>query len=539
MSQFRTDFSDLVRARFPLLYIETWEEQRVLSEVWSTLHTDARFAKRQRGLYTWTRTSGLCQVIEIHDGRATLEPEEPSDQTREPAALLEWIRDHDDNAVIVAFDFHSFLRPSPRSDEQLLIRAVRDLAVRLKTGRVAKTLVLVAPVLVIPDELLKDVTVIEFPLPGDAEIDHALQRLLAENPQHAPAGGLTGDDRVHLVKAALGLTLAEAENAFARALARNGRLDGEAPSVVREEKRQAVRRAGLLDYIDLEPKQGFEDIGGLDVLRDWLRQRTRVWLNDQSREEYMLPFPKGVLITGVPGCGKSLTAKSTSAAWRLPLLRLDMGRIFARYVGSSEENLRMAIRVAEAVSPCILFIDEVEKGMSGGTGGPVGDSGVARRIFGSFLTWMQEKTKPVFVIATANDISALPPEFLRKGRFDEIFFVDLPDRRARADIWRIYLERLRRSPRILNGFPLGDAVCDHLAGLTEGFSGAEIEQALHDARFRAYADRRPMSLADIERVLSRTHPLMETSQEDIARLREWARRRAVAASSGSVPGPPR
>jgi SpoVK/Ycf46/Vps4 family AAA+-type ATPase len=264
-----------------------------------------------------------------------------------------------------------------------------------------------------------------------------------------------------------------------------------------------------------------------------------VWLDDRTRREYQLPFPKGVLITGVPGCGKSLTAKCTSAEWGLPLLRLDMGRVFARYVGSSEENLRTAIRVAEAVAPCILFIDEVEKGMSGGTGGPSADSGVARRVFGTFLTWMQEKTKPVFVIATANDIAALPPEFLRKGRFDEIFFVDLPDQQERAAIWGIYLERLRTSPRIIDGFPLGTAVYQHLADLSEGFSGAEIEQGLHDARFRAYAGQRPLTLADIEGVLAVTHPLVDTSKEDIARLREWARHRAVRASSGQVADHPR
>ncbi len=532
MSQFRDELSDLVRARFPLLYVETWEEQRILAEVWATLRSDPRFARRPRALFTWTRTSGLSEVAELADGRpSVLRPVSP-EQTRDPGELLGWVRDHDASAVILAFDFHSFLRPSPRVDEQLVIRAVRDLAARLKTGGVAKTLIFVAPTLVVPEELQKDITIVDFPLPSDAEIEQALDRLLADNPGHAEAGVISDEDRAHLVKAALGLTLAEAENAFARALASRGSLGRDEASLVWQEKRQGVRRVGLLDYI--EQKQGFEDIGGLDILREWLRLRSRVWLNDRTRHEYQLPFPKGVLITGVPGCGKSLTAKCTSAEWGLPLLRLDMGRVFARYVGSSEENLRTAIRVAEAVAPCILFIDEVEKGMSGGTGGPSGDSGVARRIFGTFLTWMQEKAKPVFVIATANDIAALPPEFLRKGRFDEIFFVDLPDRQERADIWSIYLERLRTSPRIIDGFPLGDAVYQHLAGLSEGFSGAEIEQALHDARFRAYAGQRPLALADIEGVLSVTHPLVETSQEDIARLREWARHRAVRASSGQV-----
>jgi ATP-dependent 26S proteasome regulatory subunit len=537
MSGFRTDLSDLVRARFPLLYVQTWEEQRVLVEVWDTLRSDRRFSQRPRALYVWTSTNGLAEVVGMDDGERPVDRPVPSGQPREspahqphdPMAMLAWIRDHDSSAVVLAFDFHRFLRPVPGRDEQLIVRGVRDLATRLKTGSVAKTLVLVAPTLVIPDELQKDVTIVDFPLPDETQIEQALHRLLVDNRRHAPSDGLSEEDRRHLVKAALGLTKAEAENAFARALASRGRLDRDAASLVRHEKRQAVRRTGVLDY--MEQEQGFADIGGLDVLRGWLRQRSRAWLDDRTLVEYRLPFPKGVLITGVPGCGKSLTAKCTSVEWGLPLLRLDMGRVFERYVGSSEENLRTAIRVAEAVAPCILFIDEVEKGMSGGTGGPAADSGVARRLFGTFLTWLQEKTKPVFVIATANDITALPPEFLRKGRFDEIFFVDLPDLPERARIWQIYLEKLRLSPRAIDNFPLGDGICHHLAERTAGYSGAEIEQALNDALFRAYAELRALTVVDIEGVLAATHPLAETSRERIEQLREWARQRAVPAST--------
>ena len=533
MSAFSNAISDLVRARYALLYVETWEEQRVLDEVWLALHDDHRLRQRPRQVFTWRSTTGLSHLTEVRYGRPPVEREISPDRTRDALGMLTWIRDYEDNAVFLVFDFHWFLRPGPQRDEQLIIRAVRDLAARLKTDPVSKTIVLVAPTLAVPDELQKDVTIVDFPMPDEAQIDRALQRLMDDNPAAFAAGTPGPEERRHLVKAALGLTLAEADNAFALALATHGALGRPAVSLIRQEKRQAVRRTGLLDYLD--ESSGFDDIGGLDKLRGWLRRRSRAWLDESTLDSYGLPFPKGVLITGVPGCGKSLTAKCTSVEWDLPLLRLDMGRVFSRYVGSSEENLRTAIRVTEAVAPCILFVDEVEKGMAGGGGGGgTADSGVARRLFGTFLTWLQEKTKPVFVIATANDITALPPEFLRKGRFDEIFFVDLPDAGERADIWQIYLDRLRSAPRAIGGFPYGRPVCQTLAARSQGFSGAEIEQALNDALFQAYAEQRALKLQDIEEVLSATHPLSETSQEVVSQLRAWARYRAVPASSGQA-----
>ena len=528
-SEFASTVSSLVRARFPLLYVQTWEELRVLQEVWAAVRTEPRLQHRPRDVLLWRSTTGLSHLVEVRDGRTPIEREISPNQTRDPVGVLSFIREYESSAVVLLFDYHWFLRPGARWDEQMAIRALRDLASRIKTGSFAKTVVLVSPTLAVPDELQKDVTIVEFALPDEAALDQALQRLIDDNRDRFPAGPPAPQVRRHLVKAALGLTLTEADNAFALALATRGTLDLESAPLIRHEKRQAVRRAGLLDY--MEESLGFEDIGGLDALRSWLKTRARAWLDDSTLNAYRLPFPKGVLITGVPGCGKSMTAKCTSVEWGLPLLRLDMGRIFSRYVGSSEENLRTAIQVAEAVAPCILFIDEVEKGMSGGSAGSPADSGVARRLFGTFLTWLQEKTKPVFVIATANDITALPPEFLRKGRFDEIFFVDLPDARERAEIWRIYLDRLRAAPRASEGLPFGPAVSEALAARSAGFGGAEIEQALHDALFHAYAQERPLTLEDIERVLAVTHPLSETSEETIVRLRAWAQNRAVSASA--------
>ncbi|HEX5741225.1 MAG TPA: AAA family ATPase, partial [Pilimelia sp.] len=326
--------------------------------------------------------------------------------------------------------------------------------------------------------------------------------------------------RERFANAALGLTLHEAEHAFARAL---GGRDAPRLEVVHEEKRQAVRKSGLLEYVDAEVD--LDDVGGLEHLKRWLHKRNRTWLAEAAA--YGLPAPRGVLITGVPGCGKSLTAKAVAAAWELPLLRFDVSRVFAGLVGSSEQNMRTAIRVAEAVSPCVLWVDEIEKGLVNAGN----DSGTSTRVFGTFLTWLQEKVRPVFVIATANDIERLPTELLRKGRFDEIFFVDLPTRAERESIWRLHLERKLCFPAVAGALTVTDGVLRELAELSAGHSGAEIEQAVVTAIFDAFAERRPLHRDDLVRAVVSTVPLSVTQAERIAEIRRWAETRAVAATA--------
>lgn len=262
-------------------------------------------------------------------------------------------------------------------------------------------------------------------------------------------------------------------------------------------------------------------------MKRWLVKRNNSWLDEAA--EYGIPSPKGVLMTGIPGCGKSLTAKAIAAAWELPLLRLDIGKVFAGLVGSSEQNMRSAIRTAEAAAPCVLWLDEIEKGFSG-VSGDGGDGGTSSRVFGSFLTWMQEKTAPVFVIATANKVDRLPPEFLRKGRFDEIFFVDLPTDHERRDIWKLHLsKRLKRSTA--GSLAITDELLDELSSATEGYAGAEIEQAVVVALFDAYADRRALSRDDLHLAIRNMVPLSVTQAEQITSVRTWASNRAVAATS--------
>jgi SpoVK/Ycf46/Vps4 family AAA+-type ATPase len=268
------------------------------------------------------------------------------------------------------------------------------------------------------------------------------------------------------------------------------------------------------------------DVGGLENLKTWLKKRNKSWFDSAKR--YGISAPRGVLITGVPGCGKSLIVKAISSMWQLPFLRLDIGKVFSGVVGSSEKNMREAIKIAETISPCILWIDEIEKAF-GGIGG--GDGGTSERVFGTFLTWMQEKTKPVFVAATANNIRLLPPEFLRKGRFDEIFFVDMPTHKERVNIFQIHIKKRLIDQNVIGDFELSDELLYHLADLTEGYSGSEIEQVVISALFDAFSEDRSINLHDFEKAIISTVPLSKTQEEEIMRIREWANVRAVAATS--------
>jgi SpoVK/Ycf46/Vps4 family AAA+-type ATPase len=407
-----------------------------------------------------------------------------------------------------------------------VIRRLRDIAHNFKSGSDPLTLLITAPFLKLPPDLEKEITVVEFPLPNEEDILKVLETMVATNKESGRIEiSITDDGREKLAKAALGLTLNEAENAFARAMVNDGKLSDEDIDVVLDEKRQTIRKSGILEFVNVDI--ALEDIGGLENMKRWLEKRNNSWL-DQAKK-YELPAPKGVLITGVPGCGKSLTAKAIAAAWGLPLLRMDIGKIFAGLVGSSEQNMRTAIRTAEAIAPCVLWIDEIEKGFSGSSG--TGDSGTSSRVFGSVLTWMQEKTKSVFVIATANNIDKLPPEFLRKGRFDEIFFVDLPTKAERRIIWNVHLKKRLKSAEVVGELKIDKQLSEKLAGISEGYSGAEIEQAVIVGLFEAFSEQRSISEEDLTKALANMVPLSVTQSENIEAIRDWANVRAVAATS--------
>ena len=376
----------------------------------------------------------------------------------------------------------------------------------------------------IPDTLQKDIVLYDFPLPKMEEIKARLNKLISSN-KAIDTENLNEEDKDKICKAALGLTMQEAENAFALAMVNDGKLSKNDIDIILGEKMQVIRKTGMLEYVltDL----GIEDIGGLDNLKKWLLKRNNSW--SEKAKKYCIPAPKGVLVTGVPGCGKSLTAKAMSTIWQLPLLRLDLGKIFSGIVGSSEENMRKAISTVEAVAPAILWVDEIEKGLNGVS--QANDSGVSSRIFGTFLTWMQEKTAPVFVIATANNIHQLPPELLRKGRFDEIFFVDLPTLQERKEIFRVHLTKRLKDDEVCAEVKPDDNLINKLAEMTEGFIGSEIEQVVISALCEAFFENRALRFSDFEKAVANTVPLSQTQKEQILAIREWANVRAVCASS--------
>ncbi|GAA1378746.1 AAA family ATPase [Luteococcus sanguinis] len=513
LSPFESNLVELVRARHSVLLVETQESERVIDAVKRLTASDEFPRRRAVRLYTLTKGLHL--------------PDEPGGRRLTPEDALAQAARVPEPTIFVFHDLHHQLGATGRPPEPVLVRTILDTAVQFKTGPVPHTLIIVAPSLELPAELEKITTVVDLPYPDTAEIEAALDTIISAN-REAITVRLSQDERERLVQAAQGLTLWEADNAFARAIVTDRVLDSGDIELILEEKRQTIRKSGLLEFIP--PRASLADVGGLDNLKRWLVKRDGAWLPEA--ELWSLPAPKGLLVTGVPGCGKSLTAAAVSSQWGLPLLRLDVGRVFAGLVGSSEQNMRQALKLAEAVAPSILWIDEIEKGFGSGS---AGDSGTSQRVFGSFLTWMQEKKKPVFVMATANKIDALPPEFLRKGRFDEIFFVDLPTQHEREEIWRLHLtRRLTEGPRAAGGMELTPQLQSRLAEESESFSGAEIAQAVISACFEAFSERRPLEVGDLLRAIETTIPLAVTQSEQVNRIREWAGKRAVAATSADA-----
>ncbi len=486
----------LIRAKYPIVYVVTWEERRVEEAV------KAISDKLQRKLHTWSVTQGMKPPVTRTSG-----PVKPSSLPSELEALAQ-IHEAEEFTVFVLKDFHAYMKDSR------VVRLLRDLAMRLR-GR-AQTLFIVSPVLNLPTELEKDVTVIEFPLPGADEIEKQLDEAIAAMKDNKSVDvSLDKDTRELIVHSAAGLTRDEIESALARSLVEQKKLTVD---TIIEEKKQIVRKTGMLEFYPAD--KSLKDVGGLELLKEWLESRSKSF-TDAARE-FGIPSPKGILLLGVQGCGKSLVAKAIAATWNLPMLKMDVGRIFGSYVGQSEQNMRRAISIAESLAPCVLWMDEMEKGFAGVGGGSVSDSGTTARVFATFLTWMQEKTKPVFLVATANDVSALPPELLRKGRFDEIFFIDLPELEDRKEIFKIHLKKRNRNPA---KFKVAD-----IAKASAGYSGAEIEQVVVGALNEAFDKGREIKTEDILKEIERQVPLSRMMAEEIAELRNWARLRARPSS---------
>ncbi|MGQ9675541.1 MAG: AAA family ATPase [Chloroflexota bacterium] len=385
------------------------------------------------------------------------------------------------------------------------------MAQRLKYTK--KSIIVITHTARVPDELQDDAVVVHLPSPTTQEIEQVLDRL-AQTP--GVRVNLTPMGREKMVQAAMGMTASQSQRVFAKAIVAGGRLDDRDIALITAEKKQIIRQSEALEFYDVTETP--DAVGGLGVLKSWLRLREQAFTREAR--DYGLPAPKGIALIGIPGTGKSLTAKMIGGLWRLPLLRLDVGALFGSLVGESEERTRRALSLAEAIAPCVLWVDEMEKAFSFGSG----DAGTSQRVFASLLTWMQDKTAPCFVVATANNIAALPPELLRRGRFDEIFFLDLPTVDERREILAVHLKKRKRLPESFN--------LDRLASESEGYVGAEIEQAVIDAMYLAFSENmREITTEDLLACLRRQVPLSISQRETIESLRNWLREgRAQSAS---------
>jgi hypothetical protein len=496
------EIETLIRARYPILYIVTAEELRVQEFVMALAQ------RRQKKVFEWSCSTGLGPA-----GLSIQVQKQRNSPTRDPLIALDEVIDHVGPAIFLFKDFHPFLSKGNHT----VIRKFKEIAQHLKSSY--KTIVLISPVVELPAELEKEITLVNFPLPSREELSLQLDGIIAEVSQSGAVRiDLDEASRERLLEASLGLTLGEAENVFARIFVKNNCLTAEHVREVFSEKQQIIRKSGVLEYHS--DSESIDQVGGLGVLKDWLQKRSIAF--SKEAREFGLPAPKGMLLLGVQGCGKSLSAKAVASLWQLPLLRFDMGRVFGSYVGSSEENIRRAIAVAESVAPAVLWVDEIDKAFAGSQSSGISDAGTSARVFGTFLTWLSEKKSPVFVVATANDISHLPPELLRKGRLDEIFFVDLPALTEREQIFAIHLSKRGRDPANFHLRAFAEA--------SQNFSGAEIEQAIISALYDAFSARSELTTRQIVNALRQTVPLATTMDEQIAHLRHWAEGRARNAS---------
>jgi SpoVK/Ycf46/Vps4 family AAA+-type ATPase len=470
----------LIRARTPILWIRSLEEERV-----EALLEQAAQRLGGRTLLRWDFIEGLAGA-----------PNRSGEAARNPMAALACLDPlpPEQAAMLVLRDFHRYC------EDASICRRLRNLAASLRQA--PRTLVITAPDWSIPRELEDSITLLDLPLPAAEEI-----RTLLSTIANASGHPLSPGVAEQLTAACHGLSEQRVRQLAARALARRGQLGEEDLAEVLEEKRQAIAKSELLEYCPSEASPA--DIGGLEALKHWLEQRHMAFSEEAMR--YGLPLPRGVLLVGPQGTGKSLTAKAVAHSWSMPLLRLDVGRLFAGLVGASEARTRDMIQRAEAMAPCVLWIDEIDKGFGGDSRS---DGGTSQRVLGTVLTWMAEKTSAVFVVATANGVDKLPAELLRKGRFDEIFLLDLPSAEERRAILDLQLGRRRPSHTI----PL-----DVLVDRTGGFSGAELEQTVIEAMHLAFAEQREFGEADLIAAASQVVPLSRTAREQLEALQSWAR----------------
>jgi len=490
----RNDLEVILRSRTPIIIIETRDEARMLDMLQSI--AIGGIGDSYMPLFRWTVTDGL-QRIDI--------ALEPQPLNSDPSEVLKHIRAVQKPGIYVLLDFHPFL------EDPLHVRLIKDICIRY--GTVPRQIVLISHTVKLPGELESFSAHFDIALPTADERRQIIQRVADEWTTEHPGSRVQADSKAYelLIRNLSGLTYKDTEQLARNAIFVDGAITKSDLPGVMQAKYELLNRGGALRF-EYDTAQ-FIEVGGLRRLKDWLSQRKSVFRGDDSAAH--LDSPKGILLLGIQGCGKSLAAKATAGIFGVPLLRLDFGAIYDKYHGETERKLRESLQTADVMSPCVLWIDEIEKGIAGRGG----ESGTTQRVLGTFLTWMAEKKNHVFVVATANDISALPPELVRKGRFDEIFFVDLPDKNIRASILAIHLTS--REQR------LSDFNIELLANAMHGFSGAEIEQAVVAAFYAAHAQKETLATDHILNEIKQTKPLSIVMQEQIHALKSWADGRTV------------
>jgi ATP-dependent Zn protease len=519
ISTFRKTLREIdwfLRSKRPILYLTTPEEQRIEDGIKQICSKP----DHKWDLITWDLISGLQST------NSAFLPVKENDRIMDQLEVLTWFDNleipKDNFLLLVLKDFSKYFgnQHTQGQIEYRLIRNIKNIAQKCVTKN--KALIIISQSFDLPNELDKYISVIDIPLPEKEHIESKIKDLLEKASQRKDLAEkfktkYSKDELEHIVNSFRGLTLNECEQVCTYCMIKHTSLD---PEAISHQKRDIIRKSGLLDWIEVN--ENLENIGGLNELKDWLYKRTKAFTKEAV--DYGLPpNPKGILLVGIQGAGKSLFARGVSSFWNFPLLKLDMGKVFSGIVGSSENNMRQVFKVAESVAPCILWLDEIDKGMSGSRSSSVSDGGTTSRVLGSWLTWMQENQSPVFIVATANDISNLPPELMRKGRFDEIFFVDLPSSAEREVIFNIHLNKRKRD---INKFDLST-----LAEESHNFTGAEIEAAIVSAMYEAFNESREFNTDDIVESLNEIVPLAVTMKEEIDSLKLWASERARNASN--------
>ncbi len=488
------DLEILIDSQYPIICIETHEEGRA-EEIVSNICQNMGLP-----FFHWVATEGITRLGEP----------QAVYKTKTAMEALNFVSSSSLDAVYLLKDLHCYFENS------VTVRKLRDICHEFRQKR--KSLILTAPNFDIPPELAKDVVFFDLSLPGTDDLKKLVIQVVRNvSKRRNVSVEIDVATERKLVQCLQGLTLNEAERVLTRAIVNDGRLAADDLPLILNAKKQKISQSGLIDFFPHQEK--FDDIGGQNNLKEWLNLRKDAFSEEAKR--FGIDPPRGVLLLGIQGCGKSLMAKGIAQAWELPLLRLDTGSLYSKFIGETESNVREAIRLAESLSPVVLWIDEIEKAFTAPNGSEA-DGGVSARLLGTFLSWMQEKKEPVFVVATANNISLLPPELLRKGRFDEIFFVDLPKTQERTEIFRLHLRRRKRDPAAFD--------LQALAAAAEGFSGAEIEQGIVSSLYAAFSARRKLTTQDILQELKHTRPLSLTMKEQIDQMRRWAEGRTVSAA---------